>query len=196
MRFRKISNFKFQRPKGRKLCLISNSKAFTLIELLVVIAIIAILAAIAMVAFGIVSRNGRDAKRLTDLRIIQGALEQYYADQGVYPLDINGELAGGCALKSDQGAQIDGCTSASNNTSTTKTYYNKLPKDPSGGSYTYQSFETRTGTECSTANECISYCLYTTMEGTTQTASDNQTNEIESDLCGSSDTFNFAISQF
>lgn len=170
-------------------------KGFTLVELLVVIGIIGVLTAVGIVALGTVSKNGRDAKRLTDLRTIQGALEQYYADQGVYPMDLTGELTKGCSLKADNGVKADGC-STDPNTNTVKTYYNKLPKDPNGGPYVYRAFETNTGTVCSSASKCISYCLYTVMEGTTNTASDNQTNEIASEPCRSgAGSYNFAVSK-
>lgn len=61
---------------------------FTLIELLVVISIIAILSAIGLVTFSSVLKQGRDSKRQSDLRSIQSALEQYYADQFFYPLGV------------------------------------------------------------------------------------------------------------
>lgn len=61
---------------------------FTLIELLVVVSIIAILSAIGLVTFSSVLKQGRDSKRQSDLRSIQSALEQYYADQFFYPLGV------------------------------------------------------------------------------------------------------------
>lgn len=51
---------------------------FTLIELLVVIAIIAILATIALVIYSGVQRNGRDAKRRSEIDAIAQALESHY----------------------------------------------------------------------------------------------------------------------
>lgn len=70
---------------------------FTLIELLVTISIIAIITAIGFVAYSTVSKQGRDAKRQSDLKSIQSALEQYRADQGNYPasLTFGGSLTSG-----------------------------------------------------------------------------------------------------
>ena len=59
--------------------------AFTLIELLVVIAIIAILASIALLSLAPAQKAGRDARRISDLRQVQTALELYYAKNGNYP---------------------------------------------------------------------------------------------------------------
>jgi prepilin-type N-terminal cleavage/methylation domain-containing protein len=60
-------------------------KGFTLIELLVVIAIIGILASIVSVSLTSARAKARDAKRISDIRTIQLALETYYSDNGQYP---------------------------------------------------------------------------------------------------------------
>ena len=62
-----------------------NNPAFTLIELLVVIAIIGILTALAVVSLQNSRRSARDAKRLSDVKQIQIALELYYQDNSSYP---------------------------------------------------------------------------------------------------------------
>ncbi len=54
-------------------------KAFTLLELLVVISIIAILISMGIVSFSTAQQKARDAKRKSDLKEIQVALEQYYS---------------------------------------------------------------------------------------------------------------------
>jgi len=59
---------------------------FTLIELLVVIAIIGILAGVVVVNVGSAQAKARDAKRISDMKAIQTALEMYYDDNGVYPI--------------------------------------------------------------------------------------------------------------
>ncbi len=62
-----------------------NKKAFTLIELLVVIAIIGLLAAMAVVALSNARLKARDARRVSDVRQMQTALEMYNLDQNSYP---------------------------------------------------------------------------------------------------------------
>lgn len=59
---------------------------FTLIELLVVIAIIGVLASIVLASLNNARRKSRDARRITDVKQIQLALELYFDAQGnAYP---------------------------------------------------------------------------------------------------------------
>jgi len=62
-----------------------KQKGFTLIELLVVIAIIAILSTVVMAGLNSARMKGRDAKRLSDIKQVQTALELYYNDNSTYP---------------------------------------------------------------------------------------------------------------
>lgn len=113
---------------------VNKTKGFTLVELLVTISIISILSVIGMVAYSTVLKQGRDSKRQSDLRSIQSALEQYYADQFSYPdnLSFGSSLVFGA-----------------------KTYMNRIPTDPTGEplgygyGYVLQSF---------------GYCLYAKLE--------------------------------
>lgn len=62
------------------------SKAFTLLEMLVVIGIIAIVVSMGFVSYSTAQKKARDARRRSDLKAIQSALEQYYSVCGyVYP---------------------------------------------------------------------------------------------------------------
>jgi len=62
-----------------------NKKGFTLIELLIVVAVIGILASVVLVGLGPVQKQGRDARRISDLRQVQNGLELYYNRNGRYP---------------------------------------------------------------------------------------------------------------
>ncbi len=63
----------------------NTSKAFTLIELLVVIAIIGLLSLVVSASINSARVKARDARRLSDIRQIQNALELYYDKYGRYP---------------------------------------------------------------------------------------------------------------
>ncbi len=58
---------------------------FTLIEILIVVAIIAILASVVLIGLGPLQRQGRDARRISDLKQVQTGLELYYNKEGQYP---------------------------------------------------------------------------------------------------------------
>ena len=63
-------------------------KAFTLIELLVVIAVIALLSTLSVVALSSARAKSRDARRLSDIKQIQTALEMYLDSSGTYPASL------------------------------------------------------------------------------------------------------------
>lgn len=62
-----------------------NEKGFTLIELLVVVAIIGLLSTLSIVSLGNVDIGARDAKRQSDIKVIQTAIELYETDMGFIP---------------------------------------------------------------------------------------------------------------
>ncbi len=121
-----------------------KKKGFTLIELLVVIAIIGLLSTLAVVALGSARVKARDAKRMSDLKQVQTALELYYTDQNSYPsgpATLGGTSA---ACLNASGWTTTGCSSP---------YMAEVPSDPSSGSYVYTA---TTG----------SYKIDATLEGT------------------------------
>ncbi|MDD4900852.1 MAG: type II secretion system protein [Patescibacteria group bacterium] len=65
-----------------------KQKGFTLIELLVVIAIIGLLSTLAVVALNNARMKSRDARRISDIKQIQTALELYYNDNNGYPATV------------------------------------------------------------------------------------------------------------
>lgn len=61
------------------------SKGFSMVELLVVIAIIVILAGASMVAMGYVSQQSSRKKAEAQIKLLEGALEDYKSDNKEYP---------------------------------------------------------------------------------------------------------------
>ncbi|MCK9352503.1 MAG: type II secretion system protein [Candidatus Paceibacterota bacterium] len=122
-----------------------KQKGFTLIELLVVIAIIAILSTVVMAGLNSARAKGRDAKRLSDVKSLQKALDLYYDTCGGYPALGDGAYAdiatGAGNLNVDT---FDGTCDA---TQAFGTFMNPLPVNPlpNGSTYTY----------CSTADDAV-----------------------------------------
>ena len=100
---------------------LKNRKAFTLIELLVVIIILGILASFITGNFFTSLKKGRDARRKADLEQLQRALELHYEDNRAYPQTIY--VAGGELADEDTG----------------KIYMHKVPIDPQGSTYGYET---------------------------------------------------------
>lgn len=117
-----------------------NKKGFTLVELLVVIAIIGLLSTLAVVSLGSAREKARDARRISDIRQIQTALELYFADQGVYPTAATAITVG--VPGSTNILTNSGFEDQSSPTGTT-TYMGKVPQNfdnPSSiNDYEYQS---------------------------------------------------------
>ncbi|GAB4330203.1 MAG: hypothetical protein Kow0099_00640 [Candidatus Abyssubacteria bacterium] len=76
---------------------------FTLLELLAVIAIIGLLASIALPAIGRIRERARIGAAKEQLRQIETALEQYYAEYDSYPPMGNDALGGGVFYSEDRG---------------------------------------------------------------------------------------------
>jgi len=120
---------------------------FTLIELLVVISIIGVLSTLAVVSLNNARVKARDAKRVSDIRQVQTALELYLSDVDGYPGDADLVLgsAGGATLSKDAGFAAG--------TSGT-IYMSKVPANPmpGGADYVYKSYTSSSlAVSCSTA---------------------------------------------
>ncbi len=108
-----------------------GSRGFTLIELLVVIAIIGILSSVVLASLNSGRQKSRDARRISDVKQIQTALELYYSTCNVYPTTLSTAAATGCPAGTTLGS-----------------FMSQIPTDPqSGGAYFYAALGT--GATCS-----------------------------------------------
>jgi len=74
-------------------------KSFTLLEMLVVIGIIAVLVSLGFASYSTVQKKARDAKRQSDLKSFQSAMEQCYSiNSFAYPIITGG---GGTSISED-----------------------------------------------------------------------------------------------
>ncbi len=136
--------------------LTNNLPGFTLIELLVVISILAVLATIGLINYQDVVKKGRDAKRISDFKQIQAALEQFRNDNFSYP------PSGGA------GAGYVNFGGSLTTSDSSRTYLKTVPIDPKNTSpylYSYTSTANPPGA-CAPGGTtpCASYCLYATLE--------------------------------
>jgi len=107
-----------------------RKKGFTLIELLVVIAIIGVLATVVLVSLGNARTKARDARRLSDVKQIQLALEMYYdsSSNGSYPAsDGTWRCLGHTSAQTCWSGSFTGSDSLN---SVLQPYLPKIPDDP------------------------------------------------------------------
>ena len=99
---------------GMKIKIWQTKQGFTLIELLVVISIIGILSTLAVVSLNDARGKARDAKRISDVKQVQTALEVFLADRNGYPVgnDLVLGAGAGASLSQDNGfsATVGGTT--------------------------------------------------------------------------------------
>ena len=120
----------------------SNYKrGFTLIELLVVIAIIGIVSSVVLASLNSARQKGRDARRISDVKQVQLALELFYDANQSYPSSTNATALG--LLR-------------------TNGYIAAVPADPGSYTYEYQP-KTAASADCS-ATTCASYILRAQLE--------------------------------
>jgi len=123
-----------------------RKRGFTLIELLVVIAIIGILSSVVLASLNSAREKSRDAKRISDVKNLQLALELYFDSNGEYPENL---------------------------TDLSPTFIPSDPADPLGGAYPYNAYDgaidaTDTN-DCAGAETCTIYHIGTSLEGTSNT---------------------------
>src|SRR5260370_26219527 len=106
-----------------------NQDGFTLIEIMVVILILGLLATIVVQGLGGAADKAKRAKASADLAEIKTALDRYYLDNGYYPTTDQG-------LNALVSPPTNGRVPANYESGG---YIERLPKDPWGNAYFYQS---------------------------------------------------------
>ncbi len=130
----------------------NKKQGFSLIELLVVVAIMGLLAAMSIISLNTARARARDARRLSDVKQIQTALEMYFADINNYPTTpaaFEGACLSNSGFAATCGADI---------------YMAKIPQNPEprgdgdcpDTNYTYQAVAQGTET---LASYYIKYCI-------------------------------------
>lgn len=110
--------------------------------MIVVISIMAVLTAIIYSSFDISKAQSRDRKRVSDISVIQIALEQYFQKYGVYPVSLDSILG--------------------NSSENSIKFLAEMPKDPTTNiEYTKNYFPM---TKIEDSPYCISYHLWTLFE--------------------------------
>jgi type II secretory pathway pseudopilin PulG len=141
--------------------------AFTLIELIVVVGIIIVLAGLVLSTVGYARKKGARARAETEIAAMSAALENYKADNGIYPRGANSDILNARASGNPsqyQSASLDlynalfGAMGGSR-TPTSKSYFVFKPnmlfpadqalnvlyiQDPFGNSYGYSTIQAAT----------------------------------------------------
>lgn len=141
----------------------TTKRGFTLIELLVVISIIGILSTLSVVSLNSARQKARDAKRLSDLRQVQTALELYVETRGGYPSVANASpLGSGSFSCLDEDGFVTSCDLDG------MTFMGQVPAAPTtppGGAYLYCSTTIAAPSTCAASTE--SYRITFILESTT-----------------------------
>jgi prepilin-type N-terminal cleavage/methylation domain-containing protein len=116
-----------------------KDRGFTLIELLVVIAIIGILSSVVLASLNSARKKGRDARRISDIKQLQLALELYYDNNNSeYPEAVS---------------DLD------------PTYISVAPADPqTNAAYSYENLTSGNATCTASSQVCSSYVIGATLE--------------------------------
>ena len=152
----------------------SKRRGFTLIELLVVVAIIGVLTSIVLASLTGAREQGRDAKRLADVKQLQLALALYYDANSGYPSST--DFSGGVLVNNG--------------------YIAAMPVDPLNGqsgtyTYTYSALasaynpSSNPNPSACSASPCGGYVLRAVLEnGSNPALSDDVDATINSVNCG------------
>lgn len=151
----------FPSPRSRRGQLLSLRRGFTLIELLAVVTIIGLLSTVGMVSYDSARQSSRDAKRVSDAKQLQQALEIYFEYHDGYPDDgVSGP--DGLEIGTPETATLSDAGFAP--ATEGQIFMVNLPRnpEPGGAPYVFRSIH-RDGTDCNYP-PCDSYAIYFSLE--------------------------------
>lgn len=135
-----LPRLKYSQSLTRKILTMKRQAGFTIIEMLIVVTILAMLAGILIPVLEDAAQASRDARRASDLKTVQAALESYKRVEGTYP-DTAGAWQGDAPTYGGFGYDAAGYIPG-----LVPDYMQALPKDPSNeypdateGGYMYNS---------------------------------------------------------
>jgi len=130
-----------------------RQKGFTLIELLVVIAIIGLLSTLAVVSLNSARAKARDARRTSDVRQLQTALEMYFNDANAYPETPTPVNLGEATTGTTDPLVLTNISNVAKDpigweetVSGATVYMRQVPSDPQTSTYHYVYAQTGSGT--------------------------------------------------
>ncbi len=137
----------------------NRNLGFTLIELLVVISIIGILSTLAVVSLNNARLKARDAKRVSDIKQVQTALELYLSDVNGYPAGNNVTLGAGAGSTISKSGGLAATASGT-------LYMGKVPANPlpGGQDYKYTSYTNSSASTVCGTSPCGWYQLIFELE--------------------------------
>jgi len=126
-----------------------RTRGFTLIELLVILVVLAVLAVIVLPKFASSGWRSKEAAVKSDLKLLRDAVDRFYADTGVWPLNLN-QLA--LTTAPATGIDSSGNPAVINPSDWHGPYVDSVPKDAlANAEYSYKITSPSVGTVRSSA---------------------------------------------
>lgn len=136
----------------------TNKSGFTIVELLIVIIVIGILTGLIVTTFSDFKRKSRNTERQNDIKYVQQAVENYYAQNEKYPTfdNLNDSAWRVKNIKTLGPDELQDPNAADA----------KLSKTPVASIYSYEPVAEDGGLCDNTTRDCMKYTLTATQEGT------------------------------